>query len=66
MSIPLDSHFSTLKPKPTAEQPGSLAEQLLAVATSIYLGERRKSDARREWNDARELVLPHARGEATR
>lgn len=64
--IPLDPDFSTHKPKPTPDQPGTWAQQLATIEVAIYLGDRRQTDARREWSDARKLVLPHARGAEVR
>jgi hypothetical protein len=61
MIVPQEPDFSTHKPKPTPDQPGTWAQQLAAIEVAIYLGDRRKTDARREWSDARKLVLPHAR-----
>lgn len=53
-------------PRPTADQPGTLMDQMQAIVFAIYLGDRRKTSARAEWEDARALVMPHARTEATR
>ncbi|TWU66906.1 hypothetical protein V7x_24780 [Crateriforma conspicua] len=47
-------------PNPSAGQPGTLGDQLSAVTVAIYLGRRRGTDARHEWDDARRLVIPHA------
>ena len=49
---------------PTPDQPGTLGEQLSAIDLSIYLGARRRTSARQEWQDARRLVMPHARPDA--
>ena len=56
-----DPNYSTHRPRPAANEPGTIAQQLAAIEVAIYLGDRRKTDARREWSDARKLVIPHAR-----
>lgn len=56
-----------MKPRPSADQPGSLAQQLAAINVALYLGSRRNTSAAEQWADARRLVIPHARKqEATR
>ena len=53
-------------PIPSPNEPGSLAEQFAAVGLALYLGSRRRTSAAAEWDDARRLVMPHARREADR
>lgn len=53
------------KPRPTHEQPGTLLEQMQAIVTSIYLGDRRDTSAHDEWQEARARVIPHAREAGT-
>lgn len=49
-------------PRPSAHQPGSLAQQLAIVAT--YLGDPDRHDDRdAAWQRARAAVLPWARGD---
>lgn len=47
--------------RPASDEPGTGLEQLLAAGVAIYLGERRRTSRRAEWQDARRLVIPHAR-----
>lgn len=48
--------------KPHHSQPAlTLEQQLAAVAMSLFLGRRRGTSAKTEWQDARRLVIPHAR-----
>ncbi|WP_413430909.1 hypothetical protein [Crateriforma spongiae] len=54
------------QPNPSAGQPGTLGEQFMVVSLSLYLGERRGTDAKTEWSDARRLVIPHASNESGR
>ena len=63
MVSPLLPHVqpSARPPVPAPNEPGTLGEQFAAVALSLYLGSRRKTSARDEWQDARRLVMPHAR-----
>lgn len=51
-------------PRPAANEPGTLGEQLAVAFLAIYLGKRRRTNSRQEWQDARALVLRHARPEA--
>jgi hypothetical protein len=49
--------------RPAPNEPGTLQQQLMLIAVAIYLGEKRGTNSRLEWQDARRLVIPHA-GEA--
>ena len=53
-------------PIPSPNEPGTFAEQFAAIGLSLYLGRRRRTSARDEWDDARRLVMPHARTEGDR
>lgn len=59
----VDDQSSSSSPRPAPNDPGTLGQQLAAVFLSIYLGRRRGTSAAREWQDARRLVMPHARQE---
>lgn len=48
-------------PKPAANEPGTLGEQLAIVFLSLYLGKKRRKTRTEVWQDARRLVLKHAR-----
>ena len=48
-------------PRPAPNEPGTITEQLAAVNVSLYLGQRRGTSAAFEWQDARGLVIEHAR-----
>ncbi len=61
--IPLEPEGATPIPRPTPDQPGTLIQQMQAIVFAIYLGDRRKTNAQKEWQDARALVMPHARRE---
>lgn len=63
--LPSRTDSANQKPHPTSDQPGTLLQQMQAIMYSIYLGDRRKTTARREWGDARALVMPHAREAST-
>ena len=52
---------SARPPVPAPNEPGTLGEQFAAIGLSLYLGSRRKTSARDAWDDARRLVMPHAR-----
>ena len=52
--------------RPTPDQPGTLMDQIQAIVFAIYLGDRRRTNAQKEWQDARGLVMPHARREVQR
>ena len=49
-------------PTPTRDQPGSWQQQIEAVRESIRLANENGSFAWIHWQDARKLVIPHARG----
>lgn len=48
-------------PSPSANEPGTLGQQFAAIGISLYLAERRGTTTAIEWQDARSLVIPHAR-----
>lgn len=48
---------------PSPGEPGTFGEQFAAIGLSLYLGRRRRTSAAAEWQDARRLVMPHARTE---
>ena len=47
--------------RPAPGEPGGYAEQMAAVGLALYLGRRRRTSAAAEWDDARRLVMQHAR-----
>ncbi len=44
------------KPIPSQNQPGTLAEQFLAIALSLRLGQQNGTSAARQWNRATALA----------
>jgi len=57
---PPPSRLPWRPPRPTPEQPGTLAEQLEAIA--LYLANpTRRHDRAAAWELARRLAIPHAR-----
>ena len=52
------------KVTPDPDQPGTLLQQLDAIALSIALGEQTGTSAAQQWQRARQAVIPHARGES--
>ena len=60
-NLPIHGQPLGRPPVPSPGEPGSLAEQIAAVGLSLYLGRRRRTSAAAEWQDARRLVMPHAR-----
>lgn len=57
------SFLSTLKsPQPAANEPGSLSEQFRTIVCAIRLGDAKATSAAKEWQTARRMVLPHAKG----
>ena len=51
---------------PSPGEPGTFAEQFAAIGLALYLGSRRRTSAAAEWQDARRLVMQHARTEGDR
>lgn len=49
--------------RPATSCPGTFAEQLRLIELSLYLAERRGQRVRDCWEDARALVIAHARAE---
>jgi hypothetical protein len=62
MIVPLDPDFSTHKPRPHRDEPGTLGEQFRAIVCAIRLGDAKATSAAKEWQAARRMVLPHAKG----
>jgi hypothetical protein len=58
--------LATTKPRPSADQPGTIGEQFRAILCSLRLGEQRETTAAKQWNAARRLTIPHAKGEVTK
>lgn len=46
---------------PHRSEPGTLIQQFAAIGISLYLAERRGTTAETEWQDARAMLIPHAR-----
>lgn len=48
-------------PKPHQSEPGTLGQQLTTLIVALCLGERRRTPAAEQWQEARARSIPHAR-----